>query len=92
MYWYHATTKHSYNSVRTNPNRLSWEDQPSTYKNYPETYQKFKLNLEEKEDKFLYHIAGLTVKKSYPVVSIICVSIQVQVRCIPMNSTFKYVE
>ena len=66
MYWYHAATKHSYNSVRTNPNRLSWEDQPSTYKNYPEAYQKFKLNLEEEEDNFLYHIAGLTAKKSYP--------------------------
>ena len=66
MYWYHATTKHSYNSVRTNPNRLSWEDQPSTYKNYPEAYQKFKLNLDEREDNFLYHIAGLTAKKSYP--------------------------
>ena len=40
MFWYHSTTKHSYNSVRTNPNRLSWEDQPSTYKNYPEQYEK----------------------------------------------------
>ena len=66
MFWYHAMTKHSYNSVRTNPNQLSWEDQPSTYKNYPEAYQKFKLNLEEQEDNFLYHIAGLTAKKSYP--------------------------
>ena len=40
--WYHATTKHSYNSVRTNPNQLSWEDQPSTYKNYPDSYTKIK--------------------------------------------------
>jgi SagB-type dehydrogenase family enzyme len=59
-------TKHSYNSVRTNPNRLSWDDQPSTYKNYPETYKKKKLNLTKEEDNFLYHIAGLTAKKSYP--------------------------
>ncbi len=66
MFWYHSTTKHSYNSVRTNPNRLSWEDQPSTYKNYPEHYQKRKLDLEKEEDNFLYHIAGLTAKKSYP--------------------------
>ena len=66
MFWYHSTTKHSYNSVRTNPNRLSWEDQPSTYKNYPERYQKRKLDLETEEDHFLYHIAGLTAKKSYP--------------------------
>jgi len=66
MYWYHATTKHSYNSVRTNPNQLSWEDQPSTYKNYPNTYEKYKLDLDIDEDHFLYHIAGLTAKKSYP--------------------------
>jgi SagB-type dehydrogenase family enzyme len=66
MFWYHSTTKHSYNSVRTNPNRLSWEDQPSTYKNYPENYKKVKLDLEKDEDRFLYHIAGLTAKKSYP--------------------------
>ena len=66
MFWYHATTKHSYNSVRTNPNRLSWEDQPSTYKNYPESYKKVKLDLDEAEDNFLYHIAGLTAKKTYP--------------------------
>lgn len=66
MYWYHAATKHSYNSVRTTPNYLSWEDQPSTYKNYPESYTKIKLDLEDAEDNFLYHIAGLTAKKSYP--------------------------
>jgi SagB-type dehydrogenase family enzyme len=66
MFWYHASTKHSYNSVRTNPNQLSWEDQPSTYKNYPETYTKRKLDLDNAEDNFLYHIAGLTAKKTYP--------------------------
>lgn len=66
MFWYHASTKHSYNSVRTNPNYLSWEDQPSTYKNYPESYPKIKLELEQEEDNFLFHIAGLTAKKSYP--------------------------
>jgi SagB-type dehydrogenase family enzyme len=66
MFWYHATTKHSYNSVRTNPNRIEWEDQPNTYKNYPDSYKKIKLDLERKEDNFLYHIAGLTAKKSYP--------------------------
>jgi len=66
MFWYHATTKHSYNSVRTNPNRIAWEDQPSTYKNYPKSYDRAKLDLEDEEDSFLYHIAGLTAKKSYP--------------------------
>jgi SagB-type dehydrogenase family enzyme len=66
MFWYHSTTKHSYNSVRTNPNRLLWEDQPSTYKIYPDSYEKRKLDLDKAEDNFLYHIAGLTAKKSYP--------------------------
>ncbi len=66
MYWYHATTKHSYNSVRTNPNQLSWEDQPRTYKNYPDSYKKTKIDLEKNEDSFLYYIAGLTAKKTLP--------------------------
>ena len=66
MFWYHNTTKHSYDSVRTSPNQLSWADQPSTYKNYPASYPKIKLNTEGKEDDFLYHIAGLTAKKTYP--------------------------
>ncbi len=66
MFWYHAATKHSYNSVRTHPNRLSWEDQPSTYKNYPDSYAKQKLDLDKEEESFLYHIAGLTARKTYP--------------------------
>ncbi len=66
MFWYHAKTKHSYNSVRTSPNFISWDEQPRTYKNYPDSYSKTKLDLEDKEDNFLFHIAGLTAKKTYP--------------------------
>lgn len=66
MHWYHARTKHSYNSVRTNPNYMDWEDQPHTYKNYPESYTKTKFDLEDEEDNFLYHIAGISAKKTYP--------------------------
>lgn len=66
MFWYHKETKHSYDSVRTHPNRLSWEDQPRTYKNYPEQYKKRKIDLENREEGFLYYIAGLTAKKTYP--------------------------
>ncbi|MFT7824203.1 MAG: SagB family peptide dehydrogenase [Sulfurimonas sp.] len=66
MFWYHEQTKHSYESVRNNPNRLDWSSQPSTYKNYPDSYPKRKLDLEDEEDHFLYHIAGLTAKKNYP--------------------------
>ena len=66
MYWYHATTKHSYNSVRTNPNYVDWEDQPNKYKNYPDSYAIEKLDLESEEDSFLYHIGGLSATKTYP--------------------------
>lgn len=66
MFWYHEQTQHSYVSVRSNPNQLDWSSQPSTYKNYPDSYPKRKLDLENEEDNFLYHIAGLTAKKSYP--------------------------
>ncbi|MDD2450958.1 dehydrogenase [Sulfurovum sp.] len=66
MFWYHEQTKHSYASVRSNPNQLDWSSQPSTYKNYPDTYPKRQLDLDNEEDSFLYHIAGLTAKKSYP--------------------------
>lgn len=66
MFWYHKKTKHSYSSVRSNPNQLSWENQPGTYKNYPDSYPQFKLDLDRKEDRFLYYIAGLSAKKTYP--------------------------
>jgi len=66
MFRYHEQTKHSYDSVRSNPNQLDWSSQPSTYKNYPDTYPKRQLDLDKEEDNFLYHIAGLTAKKSYP--------------------------
>ena len=66
MFWYHANTKHSYNSVRTNPNQMDWADQPTTYKNYPELYRRTKIDLDDEEDNFLYHIAGISAKKTYP--------------------------
>ncbi len=66
MFWYHANTKHSYNSVRTNPNQMDWKDQPHTYKNYPNRYTKTKIDLDNEEDNFLYHIAGISAKKTYP--------------------------
>jgi len=66
MFWYHKQTKHSYHSVRTHPNHLSWEDQPSAYKIYPDRYEKRGLDRTKEEENFLYHIAGLTAKKTYP--------------------------
>ncbi len=66
MFWYHEETKHSYASVRSNPNRLSWEDQPSVFKQYPKSFARYRFDLEDEEEKFLYHIAGINAKKSYP--------------------------
>ncbi len=66
MFWYHEVTKHSYTSVRSHPNRLSWEDQPNVFKQYPETFVRYKFDMDEAEDNFLYHIAGINAKKSYP--------------------------
>ena len=33
---YHATTKHSYTSVRTDAHFLDWDNRPMPYKLYPE--------------------------------------------------------
>src|ERR1700722_16876022 len=33
---YHATTKHSYTSVRTDGHHLDWDNRPMPYKLYPE--------------------------------------------------------
>lgn len=62
---YHQDTKHSYFSVRNYPNRLSWENQPKVFKTY-EMYEKYELNIDILNHSFLYYIAGLNAKKTYP--------------------------
>ena len=66
MFWYHAQTKHSYASVRQGTHRLRWEIQPRVFKSYPHTFKRYALDITENEDRFLYHIAGINAKKSYP--------------------------
>jgi len=67
MFWYHEETKHSYDSVRSDPGRLDGETQPIPYKIYPTgNHTRKALSTDNKEENFLYHIAGLTAKKSYP--------------------------
>ena len=66
MFWYHKQTKHSYQSVRSLNKPLSWNTQPSTHKVYPDSYPRYRLDRAKREDDFLYHIAGVTAKKSYP--------------------------
>ncbi len=62
---YHASTKHSYFSVRSNPNRLDWDNQPSQFKKYPNTFKKFQLKKSCLNHKLLMLSAGITAKKSY---------------------------
>ena len=63
---YHQNTKHSYYSVRSNPNRLNWDDQPSHFKSYDKTFLKYELDLEKKEHQLIYFTCGITAKKTYP--------------------------
>lgn len=63
---YHEQTKHSYFSIRNYPNRLDWDNQPSVFKIYPESFQETPLNLEYESHAFLYYIASIDAKKSYP--------------------------
>ncbi|RXJ86653.1 SagB family peptide dehydrogenase [Arcobacter sp. CECT 8985] len=62
---YHLKTKHSYFSIRNYPNRLSWDNQPIVFKTY-DMYEKYELNIDNSMHGFLYYIAGLNAKKSYP--------------------------
>lgn len=63
---YHQQTKHSYLSIRTNPNRVDWDNPPNRFKNYPNNFERIKLDTQNKEHLFLYLICGITAKKSYP--------------------------
>lgn len=63
---YHASTKHSYYSVRTNPNRLDWNNQPSVYKTYPQNYKRIELDYNNENHRLFILSAGITAKKSYP--------------------------
>ena len=63
---YHERTKHSWLSVRRNPHRLDWENQPSPFKIYPDSLPRTKLSKAFDAHTFLYHIGGITAKKNYP--------------------------
>lgn len=63
---YHQNTKHSYFSVRNNPNRVDWNNPPNRFKNYKENYKRIDLNSQNQNYNFLYFISGITAKKTYP--------------------------
>ncbi|RUM43645.1 MAG: dehydrogenase [Hydrogenimonas sp.] len=63
---YHEATKHSWLSVRQYPNRLDWDNQPASLKFYPSTYPHTPLTKAFPAHNLIYHIGGITAKKSYP--------------------------
>jgi SagB-type dehydrogenase family enzyme len=63
---YHQNTKHSYNSIRTNPNRVDWNNPPNKFKFYSKDYKRISLNSQNENYNFLYLISGISAKKSYP--------------------------
>ncbi len=66
MFSYHDQTKHSYLSVRQGAHQLDWSMQPTPYKRYEKKLRRFAFDLEDAEDRFLYHIGGINAQKSYP--------------------------
>lgn len=63
---YHKSTKHSYYSVRSNPNYMDWDNPPSRFKIYPSNYEKIKLDINIDTHKFIMLSFGITAKKTYP--------------------------
>lgn len=63
---YHQNTKHSYLSIRTNPNRVDWNNPPNKFKFYSKEYKRIFLNKENPNYNFLYLICGISAKKTYP--------------------------
>jgi len=66
MYDYHEVTKHSYASVRRNPNYLAWEKQPVPFKIYNRFLNMIKLDDANPLHRFIYRIGGISAKKVYP--------------------------
>jgi len=63
---YHSQTKHSYHSIRSNPNFLEWEKQPVVFKNYTHYLSSTNLDDANHIHRFIYRIGGITAKKVYP--------------------------
>uniref|UniRef100_UPI00404719C3 SagB family peptide dehydrogenase n=1 Tax=Aliarcobacter sp. TaxID=2321116 RepID=UPI00404719C3 len=63
---YHQNTKHSYMSIRTNPNRVDWNNPPNRFKNYSKKYERVQLLNENSNYNFLYLLGGISAKKTYP--------------------------
>jgi SagB-type dehydrogenase family enzyme len=63
---YHVLTRHSWESVRKNPNPLAWEKQPIPFKIYNNFLQMIKLDDANPLHRFIYRIGGITAKKVYP--------------------------
>ena len=66
IFEYHKKTKHSYYSIRRNPNYIEWSKQSSPFKVYKNYIRS--VELDEKNDihRFIYYTAGINAKKIYP--------------------------
>ncbi len=63
---YHEATKHTYLSVRSGARQLEWSKMPKTFKIYPNSFPLKRLELDNKTDRFIYLLGGITAKKVYP--------------------------
>jgi len=66
MFWYHDQTKHSYYSVRSNPNQMDWSQQPMTYKTYVDGFKKIALDNHNPWHNIVYYSASISAEKFYP--------------------------
>ncbi|ADV45508.1 SagB/ThcOx family dehydrogenase [Nitratifractor salsuginis] len=63
---YHEKTEHSWLSVRKPGHSMDWSTQPSPYKRYSSELLRVSLTEDNPLKRFLYRVAGITAKKSYP--------------------------
>jgi SagB-type dehydrogenase family enzyme len=63
---YHIKTKHSYESIHSNPNSLDWSKQPAPFKIYNRFLEMIKLDDGNPLHRMIYRIGGITAKKVYP--------------------------
>ena len=45
---------------------MNWALQPSTYKNYPNSFEKFELDSQNSWHGIIYYVASISTKKYYP--------------------------
>lgn len=62
---YHNATKHSYLSVRVDPNYVDASTQPSPFKFYPKFYRRLKIDVNNPIHSFIWLTSAITFEKFY---------------------------